>query len=354
MLGAESFQRPTSAADTHAADLSAARLLLERLGVSPADLVGENQPRVAVPTFTEYVPIVLAATAASSANCWKVYWRVLITEWSERRIDEPTLSELKELANEVQRRANERPNARGGHGAKSNFIDAVKYFYTNAIGDRYITAADNPAAALHKPRRHKSPRRALTFNQLTQINYVASTTGTDPALDVLILRLHTETACRRGGALALRPCDLDRESCTVRLREKGGTTRDQPVSPTLIAGLIAHTKQRNPDGADHEPLLRYRNGSPISRQRYDTLWRRLGTHLPWITTLGITAHWIRYTTLTWVERNFSYGVAAAYAGHTTGGSTGTTLTYVPASIHEIATALSALVGEPHPLAFDSL
>ncbi|HEV7978842.1 hypothetical protein [Amycolatopsis sp.] len=121
-----------------------------------------------------------------------------------------------------------------------------------------------------------------------------------------------------------------------------------------MAGLIAHTEQRNPDGADHEQLLRYRNGLPIGRQRYATLWRRLGKHLPWIATLGITAHWIRYTTLTWVERNFSYSVAAAYAGHTSGGSTGTTLTYVPASIQEIATALSALVGEPHPLAFDNL
>jgi integrase/recombinase XerC len=96
------------------------------------------------------------------------------------------------------------------------------------------------------------------------------------------------------------------------------------------------------------------HGPTAGKRWYDTLWRRLGKHLPWIATLGITAHWIRYTTLTWVERNYSYSVAAAYAGHTSGGSTGTTLTYVPASIHEIATALSALVGEPHPLAFNNL
>ena len=31
-------------------------------------------------------------------------------------------------------------------------------------------------------------------------------------------------------------------------------------------------------------------------------------------------HWIRHTTLTWVERNFGYAVARAYAGHTDGGS----------------------------------
>jgi hypothetical protein len=37
--------------------------------------------------------------------------------------------------------------------------------------------------------------------------------GDDPALDALILRLHIETACGRGGALALRPIDLDPDQC---------------------------------------------------------------------------------------------------------------------------------------------
>jgi integrase/recombinase XerC len=54
--------------------------------------------------------------------------------------------------------------------------------------------------------------------RLAEINQVAATTGDD--LDALILRLHTETACRRGGALALRPADLDREQCLVLLRER--------------------------------------------------------------------------------------------------------------------------------------
>ncbi len=57
-----------------------------------------------------------------------------------------------------------------------------------------------------------------------------------------------------------------------------------------------------------------------------------------------------YTTLTWVERNFGYAVARAYAGHTDSGSeTGATATYVRASLAEVAAALAALTGEPHPL-----
>jgi integrase/recombinase XerC len=44
-------------------------------------------------------------------------------------------------------------------------------------------------------------------------------------------------------------------------------------------------------------------------------------------------------------------VARAYAGHTDGGGeAGATSTYVRASLSEVAAALAALTGEPHPLA----
>jgi integrase/recombinase XerC len=106
----------------------------------------------------------------------------------------------------------------------------------------------------------------------------------------LLLRLHEETACRRGGALALTPEDLDQEQCLIWLHEKGGTLRWQPVSPTL-------------------------------------------------------------TTLTWVERNFGFAVAQAYAGHEDHGRGGRAMaTYIRAGLPEVATALAALTGETHPLA----
>src|SRR5437763_1719123 len=113
-----------------------------------------------------------------------------------------------------------------------------------------------------------------------EYNPVAATTGNDPALDSLLLRLHTETACRRGGALALRPADLDPDQCLILLREKGGTVRWQPVSPTLMAHLQQHARDRHapPTGQ----LLRYRNGQPITPRRYDHLWARIGQHLPWV------------------------------------------------------------------------
>lgn len=64
----------------------------------------------------------------------------------------------------------------------------------------------------------------------------------------------------------------------------------------------------------------------------------------------VSTHWLRHTTLTWVERHFGYAVARAYAGHTGRNDAGTTSTYVRADIDEVAAALAALTGEPHPLA----
>lgn len=74
----------------------------------------------------------------------------------------------------------------------------------------------------------------------------------------------------------------------------------------------AHDRQAPTDGQ----LLRYTDGRPITRRRYDHLWHRLGTHLPWVATQQISIHWLRHTTLTWVERNFGHAIARAYAGHT--------------------------------------
>jgi integrase/recombinase XerC len=130
-----------------------------------------------------------------------------------------------------------------------------------------------------KPRRLTSTRRAIPQKHLAAINHIAATTGNDPDLDCLLLRLHIETACRRAGALALRPCDLDTTQCLIRLREKGDTVRWQPVSQTLMNHLQAHAPQRGSTDPNNQ-LLRYRNGKPLTTRRYDHLWLRIGQHLP--------------------------------------------------------------------------
>jgi hypothetical protein len=163
--------------------IAAARLLLDGLGVTPDDLnrsdTTPNDQTSSMPTLASYLPRVIAA-AGPGAN---------------------------------------RPPART--------------IYTRAIADNLIAPGASPAHRVAKPRRLPSTRRALTANELDEINTAARTRGNDVILDALLLGLHTETACRRGGALALRLGDLDTENCLIQLLEKGSTVRWQPVSPDL-------------------------------------------------------------------------------------------------------------------------
>lgn len=139
------------------------------------------------------------------------------------------------------------------------------------------------------------------------------------------------------------------EQCLILLREKGRTQRWQPISPTLNAALIAHFDERG-DASPDSQLLRYRNGTAVGRRRYDHLRKRVRTHLPWAEVHQVSAHWLRHTTLTWVERHFGQAVAHRYAGHSDSHRQATIGVYTKATLREVAQALAALTGEPHPLA----
>ena len=330
-------------------ELQALRLLLARLGVNPEQLLSQAPQPVALPTFDEYIARVSVAVPEGSRRLYTTSWRTISTVWGSRDLSEPTPLEIKQLAERVKRDAVQRRNSRGGRSAAEHFISAIRCLYQHAEADHLIKPADNPAIRVAKPRRLASTRRALPDQRVTEIIQTAATTGNDPDLDALILRLHLETACRRGGALDLRRAYLDPSQCLIQLHEKGETVRWQPVSPTLMRNLLEHFEERG----GHEPqdrILRNRNTQPITRRRYDYLWQRLGKHLPWVAAQQISIHWIRHTTLTWVERRFGYAVARAYAGHNSGRDTGVTATYVRAELQEVAQALAALTGEPHPAA----
>ena len=217
------------------------------------------------------------------------------------------------------------------------------------IADGHITRRDNPARKVAKPRRLPSTRRAVPDTRLAEINHVAATTGNDPALDALLLRLHTETACRRGGALALQPGRSRRRPMPHPApRER----RHRPLATRITnadgATYSTHADQRAapPDGQ----LLRYADGRPItspplrpplgphrhapSLGRHPTDQHPLASpHHP---DLGRTQFRLRRRPR--LRRTHRQRRA------------GTTATYVRANLHEVAAALAALTGEPHPLA----
>lgn len=126
--------------------------------------------------------------------------------------------------------------------------------------------------------------------------------------------------------------------------------RWQPISPLLMTRLVTHADHRRGKPATTR-VLRYRDGRPLGQGRYDYLRKRIHAHLPWAARMQVTPHWIRHTTLTYVEREFGLAVAHAYAGHTDNTAyQGSTPIYTKAGIIEVAHALSALTGQPHPLA----
>jgi integrase/recombinase XerC len=334
---------------TPSAELEAARLLLDRMGLRPEDLLAAPRHSRPMPTFAEYIPVVAGAVSTGTRRAYGSYWNRIEEHWGQRRLDQPTPTEIKQLVQHIRTNVVVRRNARGGRSAAEHLVAALRCLYRHAEDDNLIDPRDNPAKKVPKPRRLPSTRRAVADNRLDDINHTAATTGNDPELDTLILRLHTETACRRGGALNLRPQDLDPTQCLIYLREKGETARWQPISPTLMHHLQQHAKQRH--APRNGQLLRYARGKPITTRRYDHLWQRLGKHLPWVATQQISIHWLRHTTLTWVERNFGFAVARTYAGHTDSTTdTATTTTYVRATTEEVAKAVAALTNEPHPLA----
>ena len=70
--------------------VEAALVLLERMGLTPADLAAVPPPRKAVPTFAEYVPVVSAAVSAGTRRAYGSYWNRVVEHWDGRRLDEPT------------------------------------------------------------------------------------------------------------------------------------------------------------------------------------------------------------------------------------------------------------------------
>jgi site-specific recombinase XerD len=218
--------------------VDAALLMLQQMGLSPGDLVTAPRDRRTVPTFAEYVPVVSAAVTDGTRRAYGSYWNRVVEHWGERRLDEVAPSEIRQLMSYVKTHVVARRNARGGRSAAEHLVAALRCLYRHAEDDGLITAGENPARKVDKPRRLPSTRRAVTDDRLAEICQAAATGGDDPELDTLLLRLHTETARRRGGSLALRPDDLDSGQCLIQLREKGETVRWQPVSPTLMARLI--------------------------------------------------------------------------------------------------------------------
>jgi hypothetical protein len=123
-------------------DLDAARLLLGKLGVRPADLVAA--PASAdFPLIADYIPLVEKAVTTGTRRVYGPYWARVVREWGHRRVNEPTALEISQLAEQVRAGAVQRRNARGGRGAAEHLIGALRCMYRYLVADGILTQAEN-------------------------------------------------------------------------------------------------------------------------------------------------------------------------------------------------------------------
>ena len=180
-----------------------AQLLLAELGLTAEDLT--LAPPASIPSVAEYLPMVIAAAGPGARRTYSSYWHRFLLAFGDHRLDHVTATDIETLMRQVIADRVLRANHQAGQYTGQHLIGAVRAIYTRAVADGLIPAHRNPAAAVRKPRRPPSTRRALHPKELAAINTAAATTGNDTPLDTLILRLHTETACRRAAALTLAP-----------------------------------------------------------------------------------------------------------------------------------------------------
>ncbi len=299
----------------------------------------------------DVVTVALQAASEASRPTYRSYLNKAVAVWGSRRLDEVLPDEVRDFLGRVQATAVARRSNAGGTTAIRNAYQALSFLYRYAVQRGFLGEQQVVLRLVEMPRRQPSRRHAVNPELISQIFRVARETGVDPELDVLLLRFHLETAARTCGALALRVRDLDVDQSLVQLWEKGGTRRWQPVSPTLMGHLLDHARRRGARD-DGDKVFRRLDRAPMTRKRYESLWGRLRGRLESVRVMHISTHWLRHTTVTWVERNFGYAVARAYAGHAVShfGKYGSTHAYVKAGVEEIAAALQALTGERHPLA----
>ena len=98
------------------------------------------------------------------------------------------------------------------------------------------------------------------------------------------------------------------------LREKFGIEREQPVSPSLLGALETHLSTRGAQVAGGA-VFRSRRNRPITRRRYNTVFDRARPCLVWAERTPVSAHILRYTAITAVERHAGFAVAQGFAGH---------------------------------------
>ncbi len=312
------------------------RAVIEALGMSPDDLRGlagaleHAQRRVSVRDVAEAHLAMLPRHHRYAKSLHR------LISWAGER-DATTLAtgDIATWAHRAGDEARDDPKARHGVGAEEAFVLAARAAFAGAITAGLLRT--NPATQVELPERPPSRRGALSCDQLEQAHLCLLAHSRDPELDDLVFQFLRETACRRQGAIRLTRADLAPATRTVRLIEKYAKQRWIPISANLMDRLVVHASDRHHHG---DLVLHRKDGGHLNNKWFEGFARRI-QQLPWSAELGVSAHWLRHTTITDLERIAGVRVAAAYAGHSDG-SFGVTGTYTKPSPEDLRLAHTRL------------
>jgi len=326
---------------------------LEAMGLTIEDLLAvaghAGEPRPVGPTVRDYVPVVAEGYQPRSRQTYSSYWQLTVELLGDIALDRVSVDDLRSVADEAARRAGRRRPGCDGRASRESCVAAMRAVFTRAHKAGLVQA--NPALLVEKPRRLPNRRRALSQLELNDLWAAVAATTRDPQLDLLLIRFHLESGARRMGAINLRVKDLDPTRQTVWLREKFGTEREQPIGRCLLEAITQLAQARGSTGPEDRALMTLRRSggalAPLTGRTYDRIFTRAQDRIAWSAQTPLTAHVLRHTAITAVERVAGFAVAARFAGHTPGSVTGT---YTKADITEVAAAVAVLTGEPHPLA----
>lgn len=294
----------------------------------------------------------------STYRTHNLFWKRLEAKFGSLDLSELKKSHIIEVATESQAHAKQTRDARNrkklekglplientGNKSFNACLEAISVVLRQAMEEELLTT--NITTQIKRKRMNQSSRHGLTIAQTNELFEAAIKGGNDPILDYIILWTLAETACRSGGLLKIQLGDINIDRNSITFYEKGSTSREQPISEELRDALIALAESR---GAKNKTdavfrFLPNKDGisKPMSARRFDTLWGRLRKDLDWVAQKGVSCHWLRHTTLTWVDRAFNQSVARAYAGHSAGSVTDG---YTTSTQDEIKRAHAVITGK---------
>lgn len=321
------------------------------MGLSIEDLLaaaaGAPASTSVVPTVSEYLCRIEPTFSPGTRRTYRSYWRLAERHFGDRRIDMVTVDDCEAVVLAAAERARAKRPGSDARSPRENCVAALRALFERARRARFVL--ESPAAEVGKPRRLTSRRRGLGEQELVEVVEAVRTTSRDIELDLLLVRFHLVTGARQEGALNLVLDQIDERRSTVWLREKYGKEREQPVPPSLVPVLRGHARRRGARRGD-DKVFRTKRDVPTSRRHYDTSFGHVQDALPWSVRTPVTAHVLRHTAASAVERLAGVAVAEKFLGHE---PSSVTATYTEGRLEEVAAAVATITGEAHPLAAEN-